>query len=42
MALVMDGFQWQCKLPSDIGAIDGSLIPQRKASKEQYGGVTNS
>jgi hypothetical protein len=32
---VMDGFKKRFQLPGCIGAVDGSLIPQRKPTKEQ-------
>jgi hypothetical protein len=32
---VMDRFKKRCQLPGCIGAVDGSLIPQRKSTKEQ-------
>jgi hypothetical protein len=31
---VMDGFKRACKIPGCLGAIDGSLIPMRKPTKE--------
>jgi hypothetical protein len=32
---VMQGFRDNCKVPGCLGAIDGSLIPMRKPTKEQ-------
>jgi hypothetical protein len=39
---VMKGFRDECGVPGCVGAIDGSLIPQRKPTKEQANQDTDS
>jgi hypothetical protein len=38
----MKGFRDECGVPGCVGAIDGSLIPQRKPTKEQANQDTDS
>jgi hypothetical protein len=42
LAEIMAGFQKRYKLPGVIGALDGTLVPQKKPAKEQSGGDTKA